>query len=359
MKKRGLLAFSLVVGISLTLAGAFFSSGADEYLTVRVKKGDTISYLSFKTYGLYDSRIGELLLRENPQIKDINRIFPGQELRFPSPEGGKKAMGDKVVGPVVPKDRKEKVEIPAPAEPMQKAQIRTNKGVITFLAGQVQVKRSFEPSWIQAEPNMILSEKDEVKVGADSRAELILDNQTVLRLSENTLLSIEKLEEELQTQRENTKMGLRRGTLWTKVGNLFHRSSRYDVSTPAAIAGVQGTTYQIMVASDQKTQVQVFQGVVNVYNPFPKTQPQVPEKGEPGAKPKEVRGPVEVRGPAPVSQAEWTQIVLLQFQQITITQGDLPQATPLDMTKMRETEWVRWNEERDEDFKPPDRLRQP
>ncbi len=357
MKKKDLLAISLAAFFTSILLGTLISSGADQYQTVRVKKGDTVSYLSFKIYGMYNPRLGELLREENPQVKDINRIYIGQELRFPSMESMREKLRAKT--PRLPEPREAKVEIPSKEEPLPQTPTHANKGVITYLEGQVEVKRTGDPDWIPAQPNMILSEKDQLKVGGASRAELILDNQTVMRLSPNTHLTIEKLEEDPRAQKEETQVGLRLGTLWTKVAKLFSRSSRYDVSTPTAIAGVQGTTFQIALTSDQTTQVQVFQGVVNVYNPFPQDRLPAPGTGTPWGKPEEVRGPAEVPGPTPVTQAEWTKIVLQQFQQITVTRGKIPRATSFEMAREREKEWVRWNEERDEDFRPPQRPPRP
>jgi hypothetical protein len=69
-----------------------------------------------------------------------------------------------------------------------------------------------------------------------------------------------------------------------------------------------------------------------------------------------VPGPYEVAGPKEVSREEWTQIVLRQFQEITITDKYITTPASFDMNKERQDEWVRWNEERDLDFTPPARL---
>lgn len=352
MKKGGRIAFSLATLLPFTLLGTFLSSGAHQYQTVRVKKGDTVSYLSFKVYGMYSPRLGELIQEENPQVKDINRIYIGQELRFPPLESIREKLGAKPARLPEPDARQAKAWISSREDPLPQTPIHVNKGVITYLEGEVKVKRTGDADWIPAQPNMILCEMDQLKVERESRAELILDNQTVMRLSPNSHIVIEKLQEDPRAQREDIQVGLRLGTLWTKVAKLFYRSSRYDVSTPTAIAGVQGTTFQISVASDQTTQVQVFQGVVNVYNPFPQDRLPAPAPGTLWGGPEEVRGPAEVPGPTPVTQAEWTQIVLRQFQQITVARGKIPRATSLEMARERQKEWVLWNEERDEDFRP-------
>ena len=288
------------MGLSLILLPLFLLTSllnADEIAKIRVRKGDTISYLSFKMYGMYDGKMAEILKEENPQIKDLDRIFVGQQLNFPAPEVMRAKLGEGTVKPARPRGEMETKEAhPSQVPPSEKpatteTQVRANKGVITYLDGQVQCKRAGETQWTSARPNMILSENDQIKVLSQSRAELILDNQSVMRLSENTLLTIHKLEKEKATQKETARMDISAGKLWVRMAKLFNPASRYDVKTPTAIAGVQGTVYQVTVAGDQSTTIQVFQGAVNVYNPFPKA-----TLSEPG-KPVGVEALREVAGP--------------------------------------------------------------
>jgi phage tail protein X len=350
-----LLAFSLFF--------IFRPLNAEEVQLIQVRKGDTISYLSFKVYGMYDTRIENLLRRENPQVKDLNRIYAGQQLRFPVPEATREMLLDKPRRAEEPakgteaKERRSPRVRPARHERMPAAQVRASKGVITVLEGQVRVKKAGETEWSLAWPNMILSENDQVRVLAKSRAELILDNQSVLRLSENTWLTMQKLEEEAATRKETTRMRLSLGKLWTRTAKLFNPSSRYDVTTPTAIAGVTGTVYQVRVAEDRSTNIQVFQGAVNVYNPFPPGRPSLPGQGKQMGPPQEVTGPGEVPGPAAISREEWTNIILRQFQQITVSDRDISRPVTFDVTEERQDEWVRWNEDRDADFQPPARPR--
>jgi phage tail protein X len=343
------------MGLPLILLSLFsvpILLNADEAVKIRVRKGDTISYLSFRTYGMYNGQIGEILKKENPRVQDLDRIFVGQQLNFPAPEIMRRKLGEgtsRLASPRMKRETKEARPSPVPPSakpPTTETPVRANKGVITYLEGRVQVKRSGETSWSSARPNMILLENDQIEVLSQSRAELILDNQSVMRLAENTLLTI-------HTRKETARMDISTGRLWVRIAKLFNPASRYDVKTPTAIAGVQGTVYQVAVAGDQSTTIQVFQGAVNVYNPFPKVIPSAPGKAMGLEAPHEVAGPQEVPGPTAVSREEWTQIVLHQFQQITVTGREIPHPTSFDPNRERQTEWVQWNEERDADFKPP------
>jgi hypothetical protein len=350
--------FFLVLLLLSSLTGILL---ADETLKIQVRKGDSVSYLSFKTYGMYDLQVADILKKENPQIKDIDLIYAGQQLNFPTAEAMKKRLADRAGKPAQPAAEKEVKEArPAPPSepppaPASETQVRAQKGVITFLEGAVQVKKSGEPQWAPGLPNMILAENDQIRVPTQARAELILDNQSVLRLSGNTLLTLQKLEEEKSNRKENTRMEVSLGRIWLKMGKIFNPASRCDVKTPTVIAGVQGTVYQLSVAGDNSTTIQVYEGAVNVYNPFPQAQPSIPGMPAQVEKPREVAGPQEVRGPTAVTREEWTQIVLHQYQQITVTGRGIPQPASFDPTTERANEWIRWNEERDADFKPPAR----
>ncbi len=331
---------------------------ADESQLIKVRKGDTLSYLCFKIYGQYDHLIAELIRKENPKIKDVNLIYVGQIIKFPSRATMKKKWLQK---------RRPSIEKPTPPltpsqvpgekeEILPETKVRAYKAVITYLSGQVQVKKRQSSSWMAAQPNMILYERDQIKVLSKSRAEIILDNQSVVRLAENSLLTIAKIEEVPATKKHFTRLDLSLGKLWTKATKFFNPGSRYDVRTPTAIAGVQGTTYQVIVAESRETKVKVYRGEVNIYNPFPKPPPAKPGRAPYIGPPKEVAGPQEVAGPKEVSREEWTQIVLRQFQEVTITEKYITKPVTFDLNKERQDEWVRWNEERDSDFHPPERL---
>lgn len=354
----------LLLGLFILSLPLFFNPlNADEAQLIQVRKGDTISYLSFKIYGMYDLRMVELLRQENPQLKDIDLIYPGQQIRFPKPAAMQKWLREKPSRPGEPSSTQASKETrQAKGEPLKEEilpgmQVRAHKGVVTYLEGQVQLKKGGDPQWSPARPNHILYEKDQIKVLAQSRAELILDSQSVMRLSENTLLTLHKLEEETASQKETTRMDLSLGKLWTRAAKFFNPTSRLEVRTPTAIAGVQGTIYQVSVINERSTNIQVFEGAVNVYNPFPATKAPAAGRAIPLSEPQEVKGPQEVPGPTAVSREEWTQIVLRQFQQITVTDRDISRPTSFDIKQERQSEWLRWNEERDLDFQPPGRPR--
>ncbi len=329
---------------------------ADDVRLVTVRKGDTVSYLSFRMYGMYNQRILDLLKKENPGVDDIHMIYAGQELRFPTPAAMKTLLGDKKPQLQDPKEQPQPKE-PAKAEDLPQVKATANKAVITYLEGQVQVRKSTSTVWSTATPNQILYALDEIRVLAKSRAELILDNQSVMRLSENTHLALKQLDVETASKKETTSVGLALGKLWTKASKVFNRSSRLEVRTPTAIAGVQGTVYSVNVENERATQIQVYDGAVAVTHPLPPAGPRSESAKPLLAAPQKIEGPKPVSGPAAVSREEWTEIILRKAQQMTVTDQGVPKPVSFDIERERQNEWVRWNETRDADFQPPPRPR--
>ena len=242
MKQGRPLRYLLLGLFILSLPLLFNPLNADEAQLVQIRKGDTISYLAFKLYGMYDPRMAELLRQENPSLKDIDFIYPGQRVRFPKPVAMRKWLREKTPKPGAeafqePRPPKEE---PPKEEILPGMQVRANKGVVTFLEGQVQSKKSGDPQWSPAQPNQILYEKDQVRVLAQSRAELILDSQSVLRLSENTLLTLQKLEEERRFSEGNDPHGSFPGEIMDPRGQAFQSRFAAGSENPHRHRGCTG-----------------------------------------------------------------------------------------------------------------------
>ena len=117
------------------------------------------------------------------------------------------------------------------------------------------------------------------------------------------------------------------------------------VEASTLVAGVRGTAYDLILANDQAATIRVFEGEVEIYNPFQR----LPESGTMSdfKKPHRVAGPKKVEGPHRISKTQWDQIVLKQYQQITVTEKGIGLPSTFDFKAERKVEWVLWNEARD------------
>jgi tetratricopeptide (TPR) repeat protein len=95
-----------------------------------------------------------------------------------------------------------------------------------------------------------------LRVQDNSRADVVLANESVLRLSANTSITLEGVQEE-----QTSVVGLVKG-----LAHFFSRRPRsLEVSTPFTVAGVRGTEFFISV-DDQRTFLSIFEGQVLAAN---------------------------------------------------------------------------------------------
>lgn len=306
------------------LAATFVQAASDSVLTVKVRPGDTISYLALKHLHTYDQDTLNQIKKLNPQIKDLDRIKVGEAVRLPRPAV-----------------EKEQATAPAPPPVSKKMTAAASRAVVTLVEGEVQMMAGEEQSWRSLSANAILKGGDKVRVLDNGRLEMVLDNRSVLRLAANSTLELKEVER--KPEKETYRFALSLGKMWTRVTRLLGFGSKYQVDTPTAITAVQGTVYDLQVDSDQQTRVRVHSGNVLVYNPF---------AGDlaPGEKVPKLQEPTRVPGPTRISREAWEQLLLQQYQQVTLGREGRSTISAFDLDKARKEAWVRWNEARDKDF---------
>jgi Flp pilus assembly protein TadD len=127
---------------------------------------------------------------------------------------------------------------------------------VVSVQGTVQAKRVGESQWQQVKLNDIYCPGDVIQVGKSSRADVALANQPVLRLDQNTVITLGGLKDE-------------RTSLMTLVKGAAHFFSRVtrglEVQTAFVNAGVEGTEFFIRVEED-RTLLSVFEGKVLASN---------------------------------------------------------------------------------------------
>lgn len=139
-------------------------------------------------------------------------------------------------------------EAPRCAEPI---------ATLASLEGQVEAAGDANDAWRPARIDEHFCPGDRLRVGADSRAAVILSNHTVVRLDALTTLNLTGPKEA-----DNLWVELVRG-----VSHFLSRvSRRLTVSTPYVNAGVEGTEF-LVTADEREATVTVFEGHVAASNP--------------------------------------------------------------------------------------------
>jgi len=285
---------------------------ASEIQSITITSNDSISIICFKMYEEFSPEMLEQFSKINPHVRDWNNLAAGQKIQVLS----KKEMYRRI-----PKQKRETV-------------------IITFLKHPVLITRDTQVTHEKAQLNMILDDKDLVEVKGGGRVELMMSRGRIIRLEEDTSLRIGTLKREEEKQSVTGKFKLFLGRLWGKVVRARgYRKKEMYVSTPTLVAGVRGTAYDLKLKPDQSSIIKVFEGEVEIYNPLQK----MPESGII----KDFKKPHRVKGPHRVTEKEWNEILLRQYQQVIVTKEGISKPIHFDYEKERQTEWIKWNEERD------------
>ena len=136
---------------------------------------------------------------------------------------------------------------------------------VVSVEGRVEAKRDGETSWQQVQLDDTFCAGDTIRVLDESRADLAFANQPLLRLDQNSTITLAGIEEESSGFagffKGATKLNLLEGA-----AHFFSRLPRnLEVQTGFVNAGVEGTEFFIRVA-DNKTFISVFEGKVLAAN---------------------------------------------------------------------------------------------
>ncbi len=125
--------------------------------------------------------------------------------------------------------------------------------------GSVLIKKSREAQYKVLRPNMAILVGDEVSTRKGSALIKFADG-SVIRLEEESTLIFNKLSHYGDTGMVDTRMRLKKGSISTEVKPLI-KGSRYEISTPSAVAAVRGTKFRLHT-SEQGSKIEVTEGTV-------------------------------------------------------------------------------------------------
>ncbi len=135
---------------------------------------------------------------------------------------------------------------------------------LTFILGDVKVKRAGEEKWQPAKLNMGLKMGDEVMTSIESEAEITLPNGDVVKLLENTRLKLNVLIYDTSTGAQTVNFKNLLGKVISHVKKFKEGRDLFEIRSEIAVAGVRGTIFMTKVGADQKTVVGVVEGKVEV-----------------------------------------------------------------------------------------------
>ena len=129
--------------------------------------------------------------------------------------------------------------------------------VISDFRGAVQIKK--DNKWHYAARNMPVYEETEIVTRTDSYIEITFDDATIVRIDENTNITLNALERD--EKHSKTVFNLVKGKFLAIVDRLRNPQSSFEVHTNMAIAAVKGTEFAV-IADENETLLGVNKGTV-------------------------------------------------------------------------------------------------
>jgi len=133
---------------------------------------------------------------------------------------------------------------------------------VTYIQGQVEVKKSNDKEWTLAKLNMILHQEDRLRTRLLSNTEIKFEDGSIVKVGENTMIDIKELTLDRETLEQESSIKLWLGKIRARIEKLRQKNSRFNVITPTAIVGVRGTTFIVCVEEDKTTKALVEVGEI-------------------------------------------------------------------------------------------------
>ena len=210
------------------------------FYKVTVSKSQTLSWIGLRHLGAWTSEISAQVLADNPSLQP-DQLAEGQTLKL------RRSL-----------DRRN-------LAPAQQIEMASRKAVVTRTIGSVELLLA-DGTIKPLTANQFIAVGDRIRTGAGAVAELIIDNQSVLRVREKSVLSLVSAQDttKIHEGHAGTQVSLESGSVWTKVRKWAGPLVGFEVRLPNAIAGVHGTIFECVVNADSSTSVSVYEGVVGV-----------------------------------------------------------------------------------------------
>ncbi|MCL2706209.1 MAG: FecR domain-containing protein [Spirochaetaceae bacterium] len=144
-------------------------------------------------------------------------------------------------------------------------EIKNLEAIVTFISGDAYILS--ENAILPAVIGNTLKEGDSLKTASDSYIEILITGNSVIRMDENTELSIERLAS--AGANSDIAMSLLTGAIINKVEKIITPpaeagSLNYSIRTPSAAFGVRGTEFLISSSGSEKVLLAVKSGSVQM-----------------------------------------------------------------------------------------------
>ena len=217
-------------------------------------------------------------------------------------------------------------------------------GVISFILGapgDVELKHQNDLEWHRVNLEMDVLAGDVIKTKAESRLEIKLIDESILRIGENTAFEI--TEALVQNKTKKIHSTLKKGRIWANVAKLKGKNDEFQLKAPTAVCAVRGTIYRM--DADSAPTVHVYDGSIHIGPLWEAAESPQGERPR-NLQPVEIPPPHQIPPPYEISLDEWIEIV--KGFQITVRSDRKYAKARFDEEEDNNLEWVRWNKQRDQ-----------
>ena len=143
------------------------------------------------------------------------------------------------------------------------AQDTPERVTVREILGKVEVRRPDNQEWRAARQGMPVRIGWDVRTYVESTVELVFASGTVLKISENSVVTLSNAMVNERAGVSNSKIDVATGKVWANVQKLAGSRSTFDFETPTAVASIRGTVLDLTVgrAGDR---INVYEGEVVV-----------------------------------------------------------------------------------------------
>jgi len=146
---------------------------------------------------------------------------------------------------------------------LSEGELKPTEARINFMKGHVNVQRVAIETWKPAFIKMSLFTGDKVRCEELAETEIVLNDGSIIKMKDNSLMEIELMEKDKQDKTTRTALKVYQGKVLGSIKKLASKSSKFTVTTPTAVAGIRGTVFGVFVEGDS-TELDVLKGEVAI-----------------------------------------------------------------------------------------------
>ncbi|MFN3966611.1 MAG: FecR domain-containing protein [Endomicrobiia bacterium] len=134
-------------------------------------------------------------------------------------------------------------------------------GCIYKFSGNVEIFCPEKNAWEKVKKYISIKEGNKIKTGKNAFCDIVMQDGSTIRLSENTEIDIITLK--IKNKDQNYKFKIKFGKILGLMGKLNSTNSSINIQTPTAVMAIRGTDFSI-ITSSESTHLGLFEGELNI-----------------------------------------------------------------------------------------------